>query len=198
MSNKYNPRKNAEGYSDPTPYEAMQRQAKRQIRGKQAKVAGEHFENLISASCAYYEERRMAKIEKTPEPTKVISTVPNQPGRFITCFTKAAQPDYKGTLKGGRAVVFEAKHTDDDRITRRRLTQEQLDSLEGYHRLGALSFVLVSMGLCDFYRVPWPVWRDMAGIFGRQYIKHAELEPYEVPSVAGYIKLLDGIEEVAT
>ncbi len=34
----------------------------------------------------------------------------------------------------------------------------------------------------------------MASIYGRQYMKHAELEPYEVPAVAGYIKLLDGID----
>ena len=37
----------------------------------------------------------------------------------------------------------------------------------------------------------------MADIYGRQYMKYSELEPYEVPAVAGYIKLLDGIEEVA-
>ncbi len=27
---------------------------------------------------------------------------PNQLGQFLACYTKAAQPDYKGTLKGGR------------------------------------------------------------------------------------------------
>lgn len=196
MTNRYNPRKNAEGYSDPTPYEAMQQKAKNQIKGKQARIAGEHFENMISAACKFYEERRLAKIEKTPEPMKPLGGK-NAKGQFLACYTKAAQPDYKGTLKGGRAIVFEAKHTDDERIERRRLTKEQLDALESHHQLGALSFVLISIGLCDFYRVPWPVWRDMADIYGRQYMKHSELEPYEVPAVAGYIKLLDGIEEVA-
>ncbi len=193
MANRYNQRKNAEGYADPTPYEAMQKQARNQLKGKQARIAGEHFENMISAACAFYEERRIAKIEKTPEPMKPLRA-PNQLGQFLACYTKAAQPDYKGTLKGGRAVVFEAKHTDDEKIERRRLTQEQLDALEVHHQLGALAFVLVSIGLSGFYRVPWPVWRDMASIYGRQYMKHAELEPYEVPAVAGYIKLLDGID----
>ena len=193
MANRYDPTKNSEGYRDPTPYEALQKQARNQIKGKQARLAGEHFENMISSACLYYSDRGLAHIEKTPEPMKPLRA-PNRQGQFLACYTKAAQPDYKGTLAGGRAVVFEAKHTDDEKIERRRLTQEQLDALEKHHRLGALAFVLVSIGLTDFYRVPWPTWRDMADIYGRQYMKHVELEPFEVPAVAGYIKLLDGIE----
>lgn len=192
MTNRYDPRKNAEGYRDPTPYEA-EKNIRRQITGQRSRVAGEHFEKMISASCDYYLERGIAKIEKTPEPMKPLGAK-NRKGQFMACYTKQAQPDYGGTLKGGRSIYFEAKHTDDDRIEQRRLTQEQQDDLEAHHRLGALSFVLVSFGLCDFYRVPWPVWRDMAETYGRKYIKQAELERYEVPAVAGYIKLLDGIE----
>ena len=36
---KYDPRKNAEGYNDPTPY-AAEKHMMAQIRGKQARVAG--------------------------------------------------------------------------------------------------------------------------------------------------------------
>ena len=89
---------------------------------------------------------------------------------------------------------FEAKHTDDERIEQRRLTQEQQDDLEAHHKLGAIAFVLVSVSLTDFYRVPWPVWRDMAEIYGRKYMTHAELSRYEVPATAGFIKFLHGIE----
>ena len=115
-----NPKKNAEGYNDPTPYEA-EKHIRAQIRGKQA------------------------------------------------------QPDYKGTLKGGKAVVFEAKHTDDDRIEYNRLTKEQRDDLEHHHKLGAVAFVLVSMSLTECFRVPWPVWRDMAATYGRKYMTRDEL-----------------------
>ena len=66
---KYDPRKNAEGYNDPTPY-AAEKHMMAQIRGKQARVAGGYFENIISASCDYYLSRGLAKIEKTPEPMK--------------------------------------------------------------------------------------------------------------------------------
>ena len=66
---KYDPRKNAEGYNDPTPY-AAEKHMMAQSRGKQARVAGGYFENIISASCDYYLSRGLAKIEKTPEPMK--------------------------------------------------------------------------------------------------------------------------------
>ena len=193
---KYDPRKNAESYNDPTPY-AAEKHMMAQIRGKQARVAGGYFENIISASCDYYLSRGLAKIEKTPEPMKPLGAK-NRKGQFLACYTKQAQPDYGGTLKGGRSIYFEAKHTDDERIEQRRLTQEQQDDLEAHHKLGAIAFVLVSVSLTDFYRVPWPVWRDMAEIYGRKYMTHAELSRYEVPATAGFIKFLHGIEEVTT
>lgn len=179
-------------YNDPTPY-AAEKHMMAQIRGKQARVAGGYFENIISASCDYYLSRGLAKIEKTPEPMKPLGAK-NRKGQFLACYTKQAQPDYGGTLKGGRSIYFEAKHTDDERIEQRRLTQEQQDDLEAHHKLGAIAFVLVSVSLTDFYRVPWPVWRDMAEIYGRKYMTHAELSRYEVPATAGFIKFLHGIE----
>lgn len=190
MANRYNPYRNSEGYNDPTVYEA-ERHLRAQITGKKAKEAGEYFEQMIATACDYYHERGIAKIEKTPEPMKQLGAK-NQRGQFTACYLKQAQPDYSGTLRGGRSIYFEAKHTDGDRIEQRRLTQEQSDDLEAHHQLGAIAFVLVSFGLCDFYRIPWPVWRDMAEDYGRKYIKQIELEQYEVPNVAGYIKFLDG------
>ena len=114
---KYDPRKNAEGYNDPTHY-AAEKHMMAQIRGKQARVAGGYFENIISASCDYYLSRGLAKIEKTPEPMKPLGAK-NRKGQFLACYTKQAQPDYGGTLKGGRSIYFEAKHTDDERIEQR-------------------------------------------------------------------------------
>ena len=184
-----NPRKNAEGYNDPTPYEA-EKHMMAQLRGQRARAAGNYFEAMISGSCDYYRDRGLAKIEKTPEPMKPLGPK-NRKGQFLACYTKQAQPDYGGTLKGGRSIYFEAKHTDDDRIEFKRLTKEQQDDLEHHHKLGAVTFVLVSMGLTECYRVPWPVWRDMADTYGRKYMTRAELLPYKVPVVAGFVKFLD-------
>lgn len=188
-------RKNAEGYNDPTAYEAIKRykDPRRQLQGKRSKVVGEYFENLITSACVFYHDQGIAHIEKTPEPMKFLKPVPRQAGRFIACFEKAAQPDYKGTLKGGQAIVFEAKHTDHDRIERGRLTQEQLDGLDKHHRLGALAFVVVSFEFQDFFRIPWTDWRDMKKIYGRKYVKPEELENYRVKTTSQMILLLSGI-----
>ncbi|MGN1249748.1 MAG: Holliday junction resolvase RecU [Candidatus Spyradocola sp.] len=192
MANRTNPYRNAEGYPDPTPYEA-ERHMKAQLTGKRSKAAGEHFEHMIDAACSTYLDRGIAKIQKTPEPMKPIGPK-DKLGRFLACYTRQAQPDYGGTLRGGQSICFEAKHTDNDSIKQSRVTKEQGDDLEAHHKLGAITFVLVSFGLCDFYRIPWPVWRDMAGIYGRKYVRQDDLAKYKVPAAAGSIRLLEGIE----
>lgn len=186
------PGKNREGYPDPTAATALSN-IQRSQRGLQSKRAGEHFENLISASLNWYKDKGVAYVEKTPEPMHPLRP-PNRQGQFLACYIKAGQPDFKGTLTGGRAVVFEAKHTDGDRIEQGRLTGEQVQSLSTHHKLGAATFVLVSVGLQDFFRVPWEVWRDMKDIYGHKHMKLSDLEPYRVQYIAGVLKLLEGIE----
>lgn len=185
------PGKNSEGYRDPTAATALAN-IQRSQRGRQSRIMGDHFENMIAASLRWYEEKGVACIEKTPEPMKPLRA-PNRQGQFLACYVKAGQPDFKGTLTGGRSVVFEAKHTDSDRIEYGRLTDEQVEKLSTHHKLGAAAFVLVSFGLQDFYRIPWEVWRDMKAIYGRKHIKQPELEPYRVQYIAGVLKLLEGI-----
>ena len=170
-----------------------EKQYMRSLRGIQSKRAGEVFENIIEASLIWYGDKGAAAITKTPEPMKPLSK-PNQRGQFLACFTKSAQPDFKGTLKGGRSVVFEAKNTESDRIEAKATTAEQNEQLELHHSLGAAAFVVVSFGLQDFYRIPWEVWRDMKAIYGRKYIKKDELEAYRVQYISGVLKLLEGIE----
>ena len=167
--------------------------AQRSEKGAQSRRVGELFENMIDASLIWYEQHGVVCVEKTPEPMKPLQR-PDKRGRFLACYTKAAQPDFKGTLKGGRSVVFEAKHTDADRIKYDRLSGEQMEKLNTHHELGAVAFVLVSFGLQDFYRVPWEVWRDMKAIYGRKYLQPTELEQYRVQYMSGIIKLLEGVE----
>ncbi len=161
----------------------------RSIRGRQNRILGNYFESMIESSLEWYKDNMIAFIEKTPEAMRPISA-PNARGQFLACYTKAAQPDFKGTFCGGRNVVFDAKHTDADRIEYKAVTKDQRDSLELHHNLGALSFVLVSFGLQEFFRIPWPVFRDMKATYGRQYIRRDELGHYKVPTSGTLIKLL--------
>ena len=65
-----------------------------QIIGLHNKEAGEQFEKLIIAACDFYRDNGIAEIDKTPEPMKALYPIDN--GKFVACFTKRAQPDFKG------------------------------------------------------------------------------------------------------
>ena len=192
MSRGYIPGKNTEGYSDPTAAEAM-RSIQRSIQGLQSRRAGESFESLIESSLKWYELHGYASIEKTPEPMRPLRR-PNRQGQFLACYVKSAQPDFKGTLAGGRSVVFEAKHTDSDRIEYSCLTDEQIEKLRVHHALGAVCFVLVEFGLQDYFRIPWEIWSAMKEIYGHKHMKRSECEPYRVKYTSGVLKLLEGIK----
>lgn len=150
--------------------------------GSRSRAAGAAFEKLIEVSCEVYKSRGIAYIEKTPEPMRPVSRA-DRCGRFTAVYTATAQPDYKGTLPGGRAVVFEAKYTDSDTMKPERVTPAQAEALSMHYNLGALCFVLISIK--DRYlAVPWTVWDDMKQIYGRKYITASDVEKYEVKIIA--------------
>lgn len=114
---------------------------------------GKLFEERIDVALAYYDRLGVASVEKTPEPMRPIRSLSE--GRFVAIFEKPAQPDYKGTLKGGRAVVFEAKHTTTGQMEQSRVTEAQAKRLEHHQELGALCFVVAGFGSEEVFRVPW-------------------------------------------
>lgn len=161
------------------------------LGGKRARVNGGYFEQLIDRECRIYEECGAAKIEKTPEPMKPLRP-PNQKGQFLACYIKHAQPDYKGTLRGGKAVVFEAKHTDGDRIEKNRVTDDQMAALLSHDQLGAKSFVLVSFHFERFYRVPAWIWSNMEEIYGKKSVNEKDLSPYRLNGILFLGRTEDG------
>lgn len=167
---------------------------RRSYIGARSRAEGAGFEVIISSACDYYRAIGRADIEKTPEPMKPLGGA-DRAGRFLACYTKQAQPDYKGILKGGRAINFEAKHTDSDRMTADRVSDAQALRLSRTESLGGVAFVLCSFYGRDFYRVPWPVWRDMKRLFGRKYITPADLAEYRIRVAApGVLLFLEGVE----
>ena len=190
---KVNKAKKRAEHADPTADEAIKK-ALRSQKARQSRETGAMFEKMIDNSVKWYEAMGEACIEKTPEPMRPLRP-PNARGQFLACFTKQAQPDYQGTLSSGRSVVFEAKHTDGEKIEYSRLSGEQIDRLEQHYKMGAEVFVLVSVGLVNFYRVPWIAWRSMLEMYGRRHMKLYELERYRVPFTGGVIKLLEGIDK---
>ena len=81
----------------------------RKVAGLKNKVNGAFFEDIINQACDFYRVRGVADIEKTPEPVRLIKPIKGKPGYFVAVHNEAAQVDYKGFLRGGQAVEFEAK-----------------------------------------------------------------------------------------
>lgn len=151
---------------------------KRQLLGKIAKARGKQFESRIDDSFAYYAQKGFAIIEKTPEPMHPTKNLGN--GKFIAYYEKQAQPDYKGTIKGGRTVMFEAKFTAADRMEQSRVLQSQQDYMDMHQALGARCFVIAGFSSGMVYCVPWDIWKTMKDHFGRKYVTEADLEKYQV------------------
>lgn len=150
----------------------------RQLQGAISKAQGGYFEDLITNSCEHYKQIKLANIEKPPEPFRPSKRMGD--GKFIGNYTQQAQPDFKGTLRGGRSICFEAKHTDDDRILQKRVTEAQTAALNLHEQLGAACYVFVSIQMQHFYFIPWQVWSAMKECFGHKYMGAAELKPYRV------------------
>lgn len=167
-----------------------------QIRGAQNRAQGNIFERIIDSACTDYRQAGFAEIEKTPEPMQPIRNMGQ--GQFIAHFAKKAQPDYKDTLRGGKSIVIEAKHTDGDRIKQDRVTPEQTEALNRHYELGALCFVLVSIRMNLFAMIPWPVWERMKLHFGRKYMTEQDIARYKVPFNGRSVLFLNGLTYAET
>ncbi len=157
----------------------MPKDPRRQLQGRMAKAIGQRFESRLDNSFDYYSRRGFAEVEKTPEPMSPIKNLGN--GKFLAIFRKKAQVDYKGTVKGGRSVLFEAKFTTTDRIEQSRVGETQSDYMKRHSALGARCFVIVGFSSGNVYRIPWEVWVRMKEQFGRKYVMEADLKLYLVP-----------------
>jgi recombination protein U len=164
----------------------------RQYQGRKNRALGEIFETRIGHSLDRYAAQGVAYIQKTPEPFKVIKSLGG--GRFEGYYEKKGQPDFKGILCDGSTIIFEAKHTDNDRIQQSAVTETQTEYFDKYQSLGARCYVMVSMRLQDFYRIPWDVWKGMKEIFGHKYMTPEEMKEFKLKEINGRIQILDGIE----
>lgn len=168
--------KGKKGKSSQTQKNLNDKRSKRRF----VQIANTNFgTNDFHISATYNNEHLpIASIDKTPEPFRVTSKN-HRTGEFTGRFSTHAQPDFQGTLYGGRSIMFEAKRTSKDRITRNVLTDTQMDVLEKHSRLGALCGVCICIQ-DDFFFIPWNVWRDMKEMYGRQYLKPDDIEEYKV------------------
>lgn len=149
-----------------------------QKAGRRSNRKGKAFEAVLDKTFAYYSEKGFAKVEKNQEPVRILRSLGN--GSFIACFTKKAQADYKGTIKGGRTVIFEAKYTEQDRLLQNAVDENESEYMEIHENLGARCFVICGFASGNVYRIPWGVWRNMKRIYGHKYVTEEEIKQYQV------------------
>lgn len=168
---------------------------KKQVIGRRNKAAGEMFEKWINDSCEFYYTQGIASIEKTPEPMRPLRPYGDRSrGQYIACFVKQAQPDFKGVLCDGSCIIFDAKHTDLDKISQNAVTETQWETFNRYAKLGAKCYIVVSIRMEKFFRVPWDIWKSMKELFGHKYMNETELEPYQIYQKYCKILFLEGVE----
>ena len=170
-----------------------QRRARNAIQGARNRVAGKSFEAVIEAACEHYRAQGLADIAKMPEPVRQLGGKDGN-GHFLACYEKRAQPDFKGTLSGGKSIVFEAKYTSTEKMARDVVLTQQEEALDSHAAMGAVCFVLVAFGVGDVYRVPWSVWSKMKEVYGRKYIKREDVERWRVPYRGGVLDFLGPVK----
>lgn len=151
---------------------------RRAVQGVMSRLQGNQFEQQILNACDALAQRGEAAIDKTPEPMKPLAP-PNDYGQFKACYTKKAEPDFHGTIAGGRAILFEAKSTATGKMEQSRVLKEQGETMDKYTALGAHCFVLATFDGVRAYRVPWEHWKTMRERWGAE-IRHRG-EPRAVP-----------------
>lgn len=125
----------------------------RALQGARSRAQGGQLEERIEASCTRLAEAGRADISKTPEPMRPVSQ-PNKTGQFRAVYTKKAEPDFKGVMLGGRAVMFEAKSTGTGRLNKDRVLPEQAKKLDSYEALGAHCFIVATFDGLRIRRLP--------------------------------------------
>ena len=88
--------------------------------------------------------------------------------------------------------MFEAKHTDLDKMAYDRLQETQLNALLKHQSMGAVAFVLCSFGFERFYRIPLKVWQNMKQLYGHKYFTAADVEAYQIKNCGLRLEFLRG------
>ena len=177
---------------DTETWERESKAAARRYRAAMSNGRGHLHEVMIEGACRAYQAKGRAYILKVPEPFRVIT---KNRGRGIATvqFTAHAQPDFVGVLDDGRAIAFEAKHTDTDKLHQRVVTPTQAAALQTFQDLGGVAGVCAGIG-DECFMIPWEIFSHMKEVFGRQYVTAADIAEYKV-KFDGVIWFLDYVNK---
>lgn len=149
---------------------------------------GKNFEKLIEKSCKRYKQLGVAIIYKNEEPLRPSGV--GKGGGFNAFYSKKSVPDFTGVINGGRTIMIEAKHVTGKSMPFSRVQEHQLQYLTDFAKLGALSFILISFEMTDYYMVPLHVFVDLKEHNGKKSVNKKELEEHRVNMIDGSLNFL--------
>ena len=180
----------------------------RSFKNKKSRAEGKTFEEALERGCSFYLENGTAFIVKVPENRKVVGRTGGRASMMLCVNDKKSQPDFVGTLAGGKSIVFEAKHTDKGRIDYNKVTDYQREQLRKHQDMGADCYVAVGFSSdyddngkkyassFDFngeieavFFIPFNVWENMQTLVGHKWFSLNDgrsggiLAPYRVKFV---------------
>lgn len=109
-------------------------------RGKASVEQGKDLESALTDQCDMLRRYGRADVEKKTNPLRIIR--PLDARQFVCVKTKSETVDFNGTIKGGRAVYFEAKSTRQaDRFPFALVGDAQIDFMRRHAALDGIAFL---------------------------------------------------------
>lgn len=157
-----------------------------QLRGAKAQEAGAAFELWLATQHQVARARGFAKVRKVSPEVKWT----RGRGGIVTAKVVGENGcDYLGIVRPGRALVAEAKASDDPRLGRSAFEQHQIDDLDAAAPLGALALALVQLRIDRRLRrfaAPWPL--SWVAVGRGASVGLEELAPFEIREGECYLE----------
>ena len=152
--------------------------------------SGSRFESLIEKACDRYRKEGLAIIYKNSEPLRPSGKF-GKGGMISAYYQKKSVPDFTGVLKGGQAIMFEAKHIiGKPSIPFNRLQEHQEQYLIDFEAMGAQSYVLIGFDMTDFYKIPIDDYLNFKANNGKKSLNKNEIEDYKIDKTTKGLEFL--------
>lgn len=144
---------------------------------------GKALEDLIKYQNQLYENRKVANIQKISTPWKVI----RRGKQIVSAFPEEKSTlDFRGTVKGGISVSFDAKESEDEKgLPLRYIESHQIDYMRFAIELGEKTFILCQIKPLNTHYViagkvvidHWDEWQKNKGKRGYNTIPTERMTP---------------------
>lgn len=174
----------------PRPSRIVLAETKRREAGQRAAAAGSALEASLEQHHAAAALLKLAEVRRVSP--HVLHLGPGRlPGTFSARFDAPGGCDYRGTLRGGRALVAEAKSTQGATLAWSDFTEAERADMAAASELGALCLVLWrSAELAALFAVPWQAmpWKKSGAGQGVRAVDVEEWRVREAPYLRRFVE----------